>query len=109
MYEQIFILAKERGIQQKELAKHIGVAPSVLSDWKKGRIKPSTEMIIKIADFYEVTVDHLLSNKITAPLSEKPEIDEEVLELAKRLMDLPLGLKEQAKNHLAFLESQDNS
>jgi len=65
MYEKIFTTAKNNGISQKELAAHLEVSPSVLSDWKRGRIKPSTEIIFQIANFLNVSTDYLLgkSNK----------------------------------------------
>ena len=60
MFERIFITAKEQGINQRELAEHLGFKPSVLSDWKTGRLRPSVEMICKIADHLNVTTDYLL-------------------------------------------------
>ena len=60
MFERIFSTAKEQGINQRELAAHLGFQPSVLSDWKTGRLRPSVEMISKIADRFNVTTDYLL-------------------------------------------------
>ena len=60
LYERIFLLAKSNGIQQKELAKMIGVQPSAISDWKSGRIRPSVEDICKLADIFDVETDYLL-------------------------------------------------
>lgn len=60
MCERIFATAKDKGISQKEIAAYLGLSPSVLSDWKIGRIKPSVEIIGKISDFLDVTADYLL-------------------------------------------------
>lgn len=60
LYENIFVVAKAKGLQQKELARLIGIRPSALSDWKKGRIKPSIEMLGEIAKHLGVSTDYLL-------------------------------------------------
>ena len=60
MLERIFLLAKKNAVLQKDLATELEVNPSVLSDWKKGRIKPSIDNIIKIAKYFDVTTDYLL-------------------------------------------------
>jgi len=67
--ERIFSTAKDKGVQQKELAGYLGVSPSVLSDWKIGRIKPSVEMIDRVSDFLNVSIDYLLGKTdIPSPL-----------------------------------------
>jgi len=74
MFEKIFSLAKERNVSQKELASHIGVSPSVLSDWRSGRIKPSTEVISKIAKYFDVTTDYLLDLSDVPQTLKVPDI-----------------------------------
>jgi len=37
LYERVFKIAKENGVQQKELAEYLGATKSVLFDWKSGR------------------------------------------------------------------------
>ena len=58
--ERIFVLLKEKGLQQKDLANKIKVTPSTLSEWKNGRLKPALEDISKIADYFNVSTDYLL-------------------------------------------------
>ncbi len=63
--ENIFKLLKKKNIQQKDLATGIGISPSVLSDWKKGRIKPSVGDIVHIANYFDCSVDYLLGRTDT--------------------------------------------
>ena len=47
-------LRRKKGIQQKELALEIGVAPATVSDWEHGRKNPSGERLRKLSDFFGV-------------------------------------------------------
>lgn len=84
----IFELMKERKIQQKDLAAEIGISQSVLSDWKSGRLKPSIDIILKIANYLDVSVDYLLGNDSAAvnnaQLTDKQKA---VLAIAEQLPD----------------------
>lgn len=53
-------LRAEKGIYQKDLAEILHVAPSAVSAWEIGRNEPCNEMLIKISDFFGVTLDYLL-------------------------------------------------
>lgn len=49
---------KKNGYNQTKLAKKMGVSQSVLAELKRGNIKkPSFELICKIADALEVSLD----------------------------------------------------
>ena len=73
--ERIFELVKKKKIQQKDLATNIGVRPSALSDWKKQRIKPSVDDIIKIAQYFNVSTDYILGLTDSAtPHAQQGEI-----------------------------------
>lgn len=48
------------GFSQKELAKIVGVAPSTFNGYESGNHDPKSEILIKIADVCNVTVDFLL-------------------------------------------------
>lgn len=51
-------LAKK--MSQKELAERIGIAKSVISFYESGDRFPSYEVLIKIAQIFNVTTDYLL-------------------------------------------------
>lgn len=58
MWNVVERVMKKKGFTQYQLAKRAGIYTSTLSDWKKGRIKkPSFELMCKIADALEVSLD----------------------------------------------------
>ena len=44
----------------KDLAKHLGVSPQAINQYKLGVSYPKTENLIKIAEYYGISVDYLL-------------------------------------------------
>ena len=59
--ERLRNLRKSRGISRVELAKCLGVTKQSVSNWENDNIQPSIEMLVKIAMFFNVTSDYLLS------------------------------------------------
>lgn len=53
-------LRKEMNVKQKDLAKAIGVLERTVSYWENGERECDFDTLIKIADFFGVTVDDLL-------------------------------------------------
>lgn len=53
-------LRLERGINQKELGDAVGVSKQSVSNWENGNIMPSIDLLIRLADFFGVSTDHLL-------------------------------------------------
>lgn len=80
MYEIFEQLLQKYGISAYKVAKETGVTQSTLSDWKRGRSTPKSENMKKIADFFGVTVDYIMTgNKSIEPpktvLTPKDERD----------------------------------
>lgn len=53
-------LRENQGINQTELAKILTVAKQTVSNWESGNRTPDNEMICKIADYFNVSIDYLL-------------------------------------------------
>ncbi len=49
---------KTKGVTQDELAKYVGVSAQAVSKWENGGM-PDTELLPKIADFFEISIDRL--------------------------------------------------
>lgn len=58
--EQIREFRNIRGISQIQLANKLGVTKQSVSNWENDNILPSIEMLVKIANFFEVSTDYLL-------------------------------------------------
>ena len=59
MYEIYCKLRDEKGVKDADVAKATGITKSTFSDWKNGRSKPKDEKLLKIAEYFEVTLDYL--------------------------------------------------
>ena len=51
---------KAKELTQKAIAIMLGVPDPTYSGWEQGRTEPSAEMLIKLADIFECSVDYLL-------------------------------------------------
>jgi transcriptional regulator with XRE-family HTH domain len=63
--EKLRTLRKQRGLTVRELAVIFEMkSHSHIADMENGRSKPSVELLVKIADFFEVTTDQLLRDEL---------------------------------------------
>lgn len=56
---RIFKLVKENKMTAKDFAKTCSLSPGNITDWKKGRSKPSVDALRKIARKYKVQLEWL--------------------------------------------------
>ena len=64
--EKILNLVAQSGETNSCIEKKLGLSNASFHAWKNGKAKPSTDAIIKIARYFNVTSDYLLG------LSDKP-------------------------------------
>lgn len=55
-------MRREKNLSQKELGNKLGLAESTIGMYEQGKRQPDYETLLKIADFFEVTLDFLLGN-----------------------------------------------
>lgn len=60
MREKLKQLRKEKNLSQVEMANILNVHQTAVSQWEQGRTTPDMQTLIKIADYFQVTVDYLL-------------------------------------------------
>lgn len=63
MYEIFEQLLQKNGISAYRVSKEAGVTQTALSNWKNGRNTPSTQTLQKIADYFGVSIDYLMTGK----------------------------------------------
>ncbi|MCY9674577.1 helix-turn-helix transcriptional regulator [Bacillus safensis] len=61
--KRITSLRKQAGLTQEELAKKLNVTRSALSQYELGSRDPNYDLLIKIANFFDVSTDYLLTGK----------------------------------------------
>jgi len=67
--QRIAQLRKLRGLTQKDLATHLGVAQSVISDYERGLLRLHGELILQLSEILEATPNHLLGLDETGDLA----------------------------------------
>lgn len=87
MYEIYCKLKEEKGVKDADVARETDITKSTFTDWKNGRSVPGSEKMKKIAEYFGVTVDYILTG-------EKPDIPTfepehlELIELYSNLNDI---------------------
>lgn len=60
-------LRKNRGISQEQVAHDLGLSLRGYQNYEYGLREPNIAMILKLAEYYNVTTDYLLEKETTAP------------------------------------------
>ena len=55
-------LREDNDLKQWQLAKMLKIDRSTYAHYERGRTQPDLEMIMKLANYYSVSVDYLLGN-----------------------------------------------
>ncbi|NJJ36746.1 helix-turn-helix transcriptional regulator [Clostridioides difficile] len=77
--EKLKYLRDLKKLTQKEVANSIGVTTSAYGFYEQGKRTPSPELIVKLAEYFNVTTDYLLgfnktSYSVNANIPEMPSI-----------------------------------
>lgn len=69
--EKLRTLRKRQGLTMNELAPNLGfTSQSYISEIETGKKMPSIELIIKIARFFDVSLDQLMLDELDLDLDE---------------------------------------
>ena len=106
--ERLKKLRTARGLSQSETADKIGVSLSSYQKYErdKGSVTPSLDVLVRIADYYDVSVDYLLGRAS----KEQTELDELIGQfnmdlLEKKIVENYLSLEKKMRGDLmTFLE-----
>ena len=75
--QRLKLLRKEKKITAKQLSKELQVAESTISMYENGKRQPDFNMLLKIADYFGVSIDYLLGKEDKEKkLSEKNNLTE---------------------------------
>lgn len=58
--ERLKEIRKQKNMNQKEFAELFGVNQKMISNYETGRNEPSIELLIKIADYFKISIDYLV-------------------------------------------------
>ena len=69
--EKLQELRKQKGLTQEELAEILFVSRTAISKWESGRGYPNIDSLKAIAEFFDITIDELLSSKELLSIAQK--------------------------------------
>lgn len=75
-------LRKEKGLTQEQLAEQFSVSRRTVSRWETGSNLPELDILIEMADYYEVGIRELLNGERKSEDMNK-ELEETVLKVAE--------------------------
>lgn len=75
--ERLKQLRRQEGLTQRELAKSIEVGRTTISEYESGKIVPKQEGLLKLANYFNVSVDYLtgVSDNPATRQSNEHELD----------------------------------
>ena len=62
--QRLLQLRKQKGLTQEQLAQNLGVTRVAVSLWETGKREPDLEMLRKMANTFEVSIDDLSGNPV---------------------------------------------
>lgn len=112
MYEIFALLLEQRHLKAADVCKGTGLPSSLFSEWKRGKSTPKADKLKKIADFFEVSVEYLMTgeentpiyytNEETARLAQEMYEDEDMRSLFDMKRNMP---PERFKAHIEFMKN----
>lgn len=85
MWEIFEKLCKERGVTPYRVGEATGIKTSSLSAWKNGRYKFKMDKLMKIAEFFDVSVEYLMTGEEREEREPSYYIDPDTAKIAQEI------------------------
>lgn len=92
-WDRFYHLCTMNNKKPTPVGKEIGVSSGIISTWKKEGYCPSGEMLIKIAEYFNCSIDYLVGRSDQIKI-QKSEFSSEDLEILGMLCSLPKDSRE---------------
>lgn len=86
--ERLDELMAETKMNSLRLSKEIGGSDRVIGAWRKGEYEPKLESLIRLADFFNVSLDYLAGRSDVREMSIKKEPAPEISENGQELLEI---------------------
>lgn len=118
MYSIFEQLLQKHGVSTYKVSKDTGIAQSVFSSWKNGISTPKQDKMQILADYFNVSIDYLMTGKEKEG-GETYYLNDETREIAQAVFESPelrslfdMSRKmspERLKAHIEFMKSLQDS
>ena len=98
MYEIFEKLLKKNNVKTSDVSRATKISASTFSDWKNGVSQPKPDKLLLIAEYFNVSVDYLMTGKESEFTPEQSKLD---LKISKDLV-----LKEAIKKYHSLSEKK---
>lgn len=85
MYEIFEQLLQKYDVTSYKVAKEAGVTQTALSNWKTGKSTPTTKTLQRIADYFGVTIDYLMTGEEKE--ADRYYINDETAQVAQEIFE----------------------
>lgn len=85
-YNMLRKLRESRGLTQREVAEHLGLSPASYSLYEKGMREPRYDMLEKMAAYFGVSIDYLMTGNVDEPQGEY-YLNEETAKVAQAIFE----------------------
>lgn len=58
--DRLIALMDERNLKPAQITRELSISGSSFTDWKKGKGSPSLEVVVKFADYFNVSLDYIV-------------------------------------------------
>jgi len=93
-WDRFYLLCQEKGKKPNPVGRDIGVSSGIITKWKNGAI-PGSDILTRIAEYFNVTTDYLLGKEKSTPIEVHDEddnivvLDDETLKIIDDLRTRP--------------------
>lgn len=117
-------LRKSKKLYQEDVASKLGIARTTYASYEQGSREPDHEMLVKLADFFNVSIDYLLRGEehykeLASEINKRPDTryaaidghdfeDEEKDEILVNALKQIDGLEKIIKEHLEKKNNERN-
>lgn len=98
-------LRQSKGVLQKDVATHLGVDRTTYVKYERGDSEPNHDMLSKLADYFEVSIDYLLGRETSAQTIDE-QLDGVEFALFGEIHDLTEEEKRDILSYVQFKKSQ---
>ncbi|MED3025257.1 MULTISPECIES: helix-turn-helix domain-containing protein [Bacillus cereus group] len=103
---RLHTLRKERKLRQEDMAKQLGIARTTYAMYEQGNREPDYNTLIKLANFFEVSIDYLLG---TTEMRQVTNIqDPELYQWFKDIKNATPQKREELKKFWEFIIQRED-
>ncbi|OWT48719.1 helix-turn-helix domain-containing protein [Bacillus sp. K2I17] len=103
---RLHTLRKERKLRQEDMAKQLGIARTTYAMYEQGNREPDYNTLIKLATFFEVSIDYLLG---TTEMRQVTDIqDTELYQWFEDIINATPQKREELKKFWEFIIQRED-